>query len=43
MTFQFTVYKFAVLLLVTDGSNLMDTSDLASERTIKIERFNSLI
>jgi len=34
MTFQFTLFKFAVLVLVIEGSNLMDTSGLASENTI---------
>jgi hypothetical protein len=43
MTFQFTLFKFAVLVLIIEGSNLVDTSGLVSENAIKIERFNSLI
>jgi len=43
MRFQFTLYKFAVLVLVIDISNLMNNSGLGFENTIKIERFTSLI
>jgi len=43
MRFQFKLYKFAELMLVIDVRNLMDTSGLAFENTVKIERFKRLI